>query len=148
MLIVARVMTRCAPRLHNVSTPATGIQRSNLKNSRILVDMGVVTRMRRERGWHGMESTGQGGMRVIHRVELEDWSGRVSRPWSPIMAAGRQFNALLEAEDVPCMAAYDVLYELANLALQWLEDNPCPDKAVGRHFTTQMTGYRAVADTV
>jgi hypothetical protein len=64
------------------------------------------------------------------------------------MAAGRQFNWLLEAEGVPDMAAYDVLHDLANVALRWLEENPCPDRAVGRQFGAQMMGYRSVADTV
>lgn len=95
-----------------------------------------------------MENTGGNGMRVIHRVELEDWSGRASSHWGPIMTAGRHFNWLLEAQDVPDLAAYDVLYDLANVALRWLEENPCPDRAVGRQFGAQMMGYRAVADTV
>jgi PilZ domain len=95
-----------------------------------------------------MRNTGVNGMRVIHRVELEDWSSRASRHWSPIMTAGRQFNWLLEAEDVPGMAAYDVLYDLTNVALRWLEENPCPDRAVGIQFEAQMKGYRAVVDTV
>src|ERR1700728_4244637 len=95
-----------------------------------------------------MGNTGGNGMQVIHRVELEDWSSRASRHWSPIMTAGRQFNWLLEAEDVPGLAAYDVLYDLANVALRWLEEKPCPDRAVGRQFGAQMMGYRAVADTV
>jgi hypothetical protein len=95
-----------------------------------------------------MGNTGGSGMRVIHRVELEDWSSRASRHWSPIMAAGRQFIWLLESEDVPGMAAYDALHDLANVALRWLEENPCPDRAVGRQFGAQMMGYRAVADTV
>lgn len=96
-----------------------------------------------------MANTGGNGMRIIHRVELEDWSSRASRPWGPVMASGRQFNSVLsEAEDFPGMAAYDALYDLANLALQWLDDNPCPDKSVGRQFKAQMMAYRAVADTV
>jgi hypothetical protein len=89
------------------------------------------------------------GMRVIQRIELEDWFNRARQTWSPILVAGRQFNALLcEGEDVPGLAAYDDLYEVADLAIRWLEGNPCPDKSAGRHFTAQMMGYRAVADTV
>lgn len=96
-----------------------------------------------------MANTGGNGMRIIHRVELEDWTSRASRPWSPIMAAGRQFNVLLsDGQDFPGMSAYDALYDLANLALQWLEENPSPDNSVGRQFKAQMMGYRAVADTV
>jgi hypothetical protein len=34
------------------------------------------------------------------------------------------------------------------LAVQWLEDNLCPDRAVGRRFKAQMMAFRAVADAV
>jgi hypothetical protein len=67
----------------------------------------------------------------------------------PDLGRWRQFNALLcDGEDVPGLTAYDDLYEVADLAIQWPEGNPCPDKSAGRHFTAQMMGYRAVADTV
>src|SRR5580704_4604797 len=88
------------------------------------------------------------GIRVIQRIELEDWFNRARQTWNPILVAGRQFNALLCDEDVPGLSAYDDLYELADLAIQWLEGNPCPDRSAGRHFAAQMMGYRAVADTV
>jgi hypothetical protein len=89
------------------------------------------------------------GMRLIRRVELEDWVRRARMTWNPIMAAERQFNALTgENEDVPGLASYDDLYDMANLAVQWLEDNRCPDAAVGRRFKAKMMAYRAVADTV
>ncbi len=101
-----------------------------------------------EAGVCGM-ATGQDGIRLIHRVELEDWFSRAGRTWNPIVAAGRQFDALTcENNDVPGLDAYDHLCEVANLALQWLEDNPCPDKVVGTRFKAQMMAYRAVADTV
>jgi hypothetical protein len=90
-----------------------------------------------------------GGLGVVHHLELEAWLRRAHRDWSPIMAAGRTFNALIgERAEAPGLADYDVLFEVAHLAVQWLEDNPCPDGAVGRRFRAQMMGYRAVADTV
>jgi len=65
------------------------------------------------------------------------------------MVAGRQFDELIgEGEDVPNLAAYDHLYEVADLAVRWLEDNPCPDSSIGSRLKAQMMGYRAVADTV
>jgi hypothetical protein len=46
------------------------------------------------------------------------------------------------------LVAYDRLYDVANLAVQWLEDNLCPDIAVRRRFKTQMMAYHAAADAV
>ena len=93
--------------------------------------------------------TGGDGIRLIHRVELEEWFSRARMTANPIMVAGRQFDALIsEDEDVPGLCAYDDLFDVANLAVQWLEANPCPDNAVGRRFRAQMMAYRAVADTV
>ena len=83
------------------------------------------------------------------RVELTEWLDRVRVPWSPLMAAERQFDALIDdREGAPGLVAHDHLNELANLALQWLEDNPCPDGATGRLFEAQMMAYGAVADAV
>ena len=88
-------------------------------------------------------------MQVIHRVEFEEWLSRARRTWSPIMVAERQFSAIRsESDEVAGLAAYDDLYDVANLAVQWLEDNPCPDSGVGRRFKAQTMAYRAVADTV
>ncbi len=96
-----------------------------------------------------MATTSAGGMRVIHRVEFEEWLSRARGTWSPIMVAERQFAAIRsESDEVAGLAAYDDLYDVANLAVQWLEDNPCPDSGVGRRFKAQMMAYRAVADTV
>jgi hypothetical protein len=89
------------------------------------------------------------GLRLVQQVELEDWVSRAHRHWNPIIAAGRHFNALIDENGpTPDLADYDDLYEVANLAVTWLEDNPCPYKAVGKRLTAQMMGYRAVADTV
>jgi hypothetical protein len=96
-----------------------------------------------------MATSSGGGMQVIHRVEFEEWLSRARRTWSPITVAERQFNAIrAESDDVAGLAAYDDLYDVANLAVEWLEDNPCPDFGVGRRFKAQMMAYRAVADTV
>ncbi len=65
------------------------------------------------------------------------------------MVSGRQFDELIsDGDDVPSLAAYDHLYEVADLAVRWLEDNPCPDSSIGGRLKAQMMGYRAVADTV
>ncbi len=65
------------------------------------------------------------------------------------MATERQFDALIcDSEDVPGLVAYDGLYDVANLAVQWLEDNLCPDVAVRRRFKAQKMDYRAVANAV
>jgi len=65
------------------------------------------------------------------------------------MAAKRQFDApICNSEDVPGLVAYDRLNDVANLAVQWLEDNLCPDIAVRRRFKTQMMAYHAVTDAV
>jgi len=83
------------------------------------------------------------------RAELTRWLGRARAPWAPLMAAERQFDALIEDnEDVPAAAAYDYLFDMANLAVHWLDNDPCPDIAIGRRFRAQMMSYRAVADTV
>ena len=59
------------------------------------------------------------------------------------------FHALIDENgETPDLADYDDLYDVANLAVTWLEDDPCPDNAVGKRLTAQMMGYRAVADTV
>jgi len=65
------------------------------------------------------------------------------------MAVVRQFEALIgEGEWVPDLADYDDLFDVANMAVHWLEDHPCPDGAAGRSLAAQMMGYRAIADTV
>jgi hypothetical protein len=96
-----------------------------------------------------MRNKAREGIRLVQQAELEDWFSRVHRHWNPIIAAGRHFNALIDENgQTPDLADYDDLYDVANLAVTWLEDNPCPDKAVGKRLTAQMMGYRAVADTV
>jgi hypothetical protein len=96
-----------------------------------------------------MRNKAREGIRLVQQVELEEWLSRAYRHWNPIMAAGRHFNALIDENgQTPDLADYDDLYDVANLAVTWLEDNPCPDKAVGKRITAQMMGYRAVADTV
>jgi len=93
--------------------------------------------------------TDGGGMRLMDRVELDEWLGRARRTWSPIKVAGRQFDAIVRDDgDVPGVAAYDHLYDAANLAVAWLDDNPCPDESVATRFRAQMMAYRAIADTV
>jgi len=88
-------------------------------------------------------------MRLMDRVELDEWLGRARRTWSPIKVAGRQFDAIVRDDgDVPGVAAYDHLYDAANLAVAWLDDNPCPDESVATRFRAQMMAYRAIADTV
>jgi hypothetical protein len=82
-------------------------------------------------------------------VELALWFDRAHEPWNPILAAERHFDALIgDSEDSPAIAAYDHLHDVANQAVRWLELNPCPDKAIGRRFKSQMIAYRTVADTV
>jgi hypothetical protein len=96
-----------------------------------------------------MRNKAREGIRLVQQVELEDWFSRANRHWNPIIAAGRHFNALIDEDgSAPSLADYDDLYDVANLAVTWLEDNPCPDKAVEKRLTAQMMGYRAVADTV
>ena len=96
-----------------------------------------------------MRNKAREGMRLVQQVELEEWLNRAYRHWNPIMAAGRHFNAVIDENgQTPDLADYDDLYDVANLAVTWLEDNPCPDKAVGKRLRAQMMGYRAVADTV
>ena len=103
-----------------------------------LADGCVVVVVHRRSGGGGMV-TGGDGMRLIHRVELEDWFGRVGLAANPVTAAGRQFDALIsEDEGVPGLDAYDHLFDVANLAVHWTEENPCPDNAVeGRRFRTR-----------
>jgi hypothetical protein len=80
---------------------------------------------------------------------LSDWFDRARGPGGPLEAAERQFDALTRrSEVVPGLAAYDHLFDLADLALRWLEVNPCPDQVVMSRLKAQMMGYRAVADTV
>ena len=96
-----------------------------------------------------MRNKAREGIRLVQQVELEEWLSRAYRHWNPIMAAGRHFNALIDENGQTLdLADYDDLYDVANLAVTWLEDNPCPDNAVGKRLTAQMMGYRAVADTV
>jgi hypothetical protein len=78
----------------------------------------------------------------------ERWVNQVFLPWSPFMAAERQCYSLLDSEGVPGPDAYDDLYDLANQAIRWLTDNPCPNPITGRRFEAQMMADRAVADTV
>jgi hypothetical protein len=101
-----------------------------------------------ERGYK-MRNKAREGIRLVQQVELEEWLSRAHRHGNPIMAAGRHFNALIDENGQTLdLADYDDLYDVANLAVTWLEDNPCPDNAVGKRLTAQMMGYRAVADTV
>ncbi len=82
-------------------------------------------------------------------VELALWFDRAHEPWNPIMAAERHFDALnSHTDDSPAIAAYDHLHHVANQAVRWLELNPCPDKAIGRRFKSQIIAYRAAADMV
>ena len=72
-----------------------------------------------------------------------------ARPWGPLMAAERQFDALIgDSGDAPRLAAYDHLFDMAHRAIRWLEHNACPDPAFGRRVKAEMMAYRAVADTV
>ncbi len=52
------------------------------------------------------------------------------------MAAERQFNAIRsESDEIAGLAAYDDLHDVANLAVEWLEHNPCLDTSAGRRCT-------------
>ena len=82
-------------------------------------------------------------------VDLGDFLERATRPWNPIQVAGRHFNALVRDDtDVPALADFDDLYDVADLAVHWIEHHPCPDKRLEKRLRAQMMGYRAVADTV
>ena len=82
-------------------------------------------------------------------AELGDFLDRANRPWNPIQVAGRHFNALVRDDaDVPALADFDDLYDVADLAVHWIEHHPCPDKQLEKRLRAQMMGYRAVADTV
>jgi hypothetical protein len=82
-------------------------------------------------------------------IELGDFLARANRPWNPIQVAGRHFNALVRDDaDVPALADFDDLYDVADLAVHWIEHHPCPDKQLEKRLRAQMMGYRAVADTV
>lgn len=82
-------------------------------------------------------------------VELGDFLARANRPWNPIQVAGRHFNALVRDDaNVPALADFDDLYDVADLAVHWIEHHPCPDKQLEKRLRAQMMGYRAVADTV
>jgi hypothetical protein len=88
-------------------------------------------------------------MRVLQPGVLTEWFARVQRPWSPITVAERHFNALVrDNAGVPALTDFDDLYDVADLAVHWLDHNPCPDEAVERRLRAKMMGYRAVADTV
>jgi hypothetical protein len=81
--------------------------------------------------------------------ELGDFLARANRPWNPIQVAGRHFNALVRDDaDAPALADFDDLYDVADLAVHWIEHHPCPDKQLEQRLRAQMMGYRAVADTV
>jgi hypothetical protein len=88
-------------------------------------------------------------VRSEHPIELGDFLARANRPWNPIQVAGRHFNALVRDDaDVPALADFDDLYDVADLAVHWIEHHPCPDKQLEKRLRAQMMGYRAVADTV
>jgi PilZ domain-containing protein len=96
-----------------------------------------------------MQRTVGDGLRLVQHLELEQWLIRARRHWSPIIAAGTLFNALIdEGRRPPVRADFDEFYEVSDLAIRWLEDNPCPDQALGGHLRAQLIGYRDVADTV
>jgi PilZ domain len=96
-----------------------------------------------------MSETSGNTVDPVHSVELARWFDRAHAPWNPIMAAERQFDALIgDSEDHPALPAYDHLYDRANQGLRWLELNSCPDRAIGRRLKAEMMAYRAVADTV
>lgn len=86
---------------------------------------------------------------VVQPVELGEFLSRANRPWNPIQVAGRHFNALVrDGANVPALADFDDLYDVADLAVHWIEQHPCPDKQLEKRLRAQMMGYRAVADTV
>jgi hypothetical protein len=96
-----------------------------------------------------MVSTDDERGRGVAPVALGEFLARASRPWNPIQVAGRHFNALVRDEaDVPALADFDDLYDVADLAVHWIEHHPCPDKQLEKRLRAQMMGYRAVADTV
>lgn len=85
----------------------------------------------------------------VDGIELIRWFDWARRPWGPLMAAERQFDALIgDSGDGPRLAAYDHLFDMAHRAIRWLEHNACPDPAFGRRVKAEMMAYRAVADTV
>jgi hypothetical protein len=85
----------------------------------------------------------------VNGIELIRWFDWARRPWGPLMAAERQFNALIgDSGDAPRLAAYDHLFDMAHRAIRWLEQSPCPDPVFGRRVKAEMMAYRAVADTV
>ncbi len=92
---------------------------------------------------------GTTGGSVSRGPEFDEWFNRAQHPWNPVSAASRQFDALTaEGDAVADAEDYDDLFDVANLAVQWLEANPCPDTTAARHLRAQMMGFRAVADTV
>jgi hypothetical protein len=96
-----------------------------------------------------MGITGEEPALDTQSVDLGDFLARANRPWNPIQVAGRHFNALVRDDaDVPVLADFDDLYDVADLAVHWIEHHPCPDKQLERRLRAQMMGYRAVADTV
>jgi hypothetical protein len=86
----------------------------------------------------------------VDDIELIRWFDWARRPWGPLMAAERQFDALMgdSGGDAPCLAAYDQLFDLAHRAIRWLEHNACPDPAFGRQVKAEMMAYRSVADSL
>jgi hypothetical protein len=96
-----------------------------------------------------MGMTDEERVRNEQPVELGDFLARANRPWNPIQVAGRHFNALVRDDaDVPALVDFDDLYDVADLAVHWIEHHPCPDKQLEKRLRAQMMGYRAVADTV
>jgi hypothetical protein len=96
-----------------------------------------------------MGMTDEERLRNEQPAELGDFLARANRPWNPIQVAGRHFNALVRDDaDVPALADFDDLYDVADLAVHWIEHHPCPDKQLEKRLRAQMMGYRAVADTV
>jgi hypothetical protein len=85
----------------------------------------------------------------VDGIELMCWFDLARRPWGPLMAAERQFSALVgNGGEDPRVPAYDHLFDVAHRAIRWLEQNPCPDPVFGRRVKAEMMAYRAVADTV
>ncbi len=88
-------------------------------------------------------------VRFAQPVELREFLDRANRPWNPIQVAGRHFNALVRDDtNTPSLTDFDDLYDVADLAVHWIEQHPCPDKQLEQRLRAQMMGYRAVADTV
>jgi hypothetical protein len=96
-----------------------------------------------------MGTTDEERLQSVPPLELGEFLVRANRPWNPIQVAGRHFNALIRDDaEVPALADFDDLYDVADLAVHWIENHPCPDKQLEKRLRAQMMGYRAVADTV